>query len=254
LLVFVAFASVVRSYSMKTRIVGSLVAAGAVVVAGTVALAISRSSSPPPSTHYVAMPTRQIEVQKNSFAAAVAPSKKLTLEAPAVNVPVELVIPSIAVKSPLLSVGMTSEAAMSAPEGGANSPDWSDTFWYRGSSVPGAVGTATIAGHIDDRFGNYAVFGRLSQLVVGDRIFIRDTKSGFREQFVVTGSHAYTLAQAKTMPVLDLIYGTGPPKGEPPQPSSDGLAHLSLVTCAGEWVPSLDTHNERLVVSAVRVR
>jgi sortase (surface protein transpeptidase) len=148
---------------------------------------------------------------------------------------------------------MTKLAAMAAPEGGAGSPDWSDTFWYRGSAVPGAVGTATIAGHIDDRFGDYAVFGRLSELVRGDRIYIRNTKTGFREQFVVTTSHAYTIAQATALPVLDLIYGSGPPKGLPAQPSSDGLAHLSLVTCAGQWLPALDTHSERLVVSAVRV-
>jgi hypothetical protein len=176
-----------------------------------------------------------------------------SLEAPAVEVPLALVIPSIAVDSPLLAVGMTAKAAMSAPEGGANSKDWSDSFWYRGSAIPGAIGTATIAGHIDDRFGDYAVFGRLSQLVRGDRIFVRDTKTGVGVQFVVTASHVYTIAQSQTRPVLDLIYGSGPPEGLPAQPSSDGLAHLSLVTCAGQWLAALDTHSERLVVSAVRV-
>ena len=36
-------------------------------------------------------------------------------------------------------------------------------------------------------------------------------------------------------------------------PSKDGLARLSLVTCAGTWESTLGTHNERLVVSAVRI-
>ncbi len=142
---------------------------------------------------------------------------------------------------------------MAAPEGGANSPYWGDAFWYRGSSVPGASGTATIAGHIDDAFGRYAVFGRLSSLVRGDQIIIRNTKSRSVERFVVTSTHAYTLAQSKTLKVLDVIYGSGPPRGLRAQPSTDGRAHLSLVTCAGTWDKGIHTHDERLVVTAVRV-
>jgi Sortase domain len=228
------------------------VGVGAAVTVAVV-LAMTFTSNAGPSTNYVAMTSSKIQVQRHSLDSAVSSSMRRTLEAPAVGVPLDVVIPSIKVNSPLLAVGMTSAAAMSAPEGGAGSPDWSDTFWYRGSAVPGAVGTATIAGHIDDRFGDYAVFGRLSELVPGDRIFIRDTTTGFSEQFAVTSSHAYTIAQARTRPVLNLIYGTGPPKGEPAQPSNDGLAHLSLVTCAGAWLARQDTHSERLVVSAVRV-
>lgn len=238
---------------MKRRMLRIGMAIGAAVAVGAVALVLGLSSTPAVNVTYTPMHAHQIQTAKHTLASAVAASMKLSLQAPAVTVPVELVIPSISVKSPLRAVGMTSADAMSAPEGGANSSDWSDTFWYRGSAVPGAVGTATIAGHIDDRFGDYAVFGRLSSLVAGDRIFIRDTKTGMSERFVVTGSHAYTLAQVMTMPVLDLIYGSGPPRGEPAQPSRDGLAHLSLVTCAGTWLPKLDTHSERLVVSAVRV-
>jgi sortase (surface protein transpeptidase) len=205
----------------------NLIAAAGVVVVVAVVLAMTLTSNSGPSTKYVAMPTSRIQAQRHSLDSAVSTSLHRSLEAPAIGVPLAVVIPSIGVNSPLLAVGMTPAAAMAAPEGGANSPDWSDTF--------------------------YAVFGRLSELVAGDRIFVRDTTTGFSEQFVVTSSHAYTIAQAKTLPVLDLIYGTGPPRGEPAQPSSDGLAHLSLVTCAGEWIARLDTHSERLVVSAVRV-
>jgi sortase (surface protein transpeptidase) len=181
-------------------------------------------------------------------------SSKMSISAPAVAVPLVIEIPSIDVKSPVLAVGMTKAHAMAAPEGGANSPYWADTFWYRGSSVPGAVGTATIAGHIDDAYGRYAVFGRLSSLVRGDRINIGNTKTGLRETFVVTATHMYTLAQTTTRPVLNLMYGSGPPRGLGPLPSRDGRAHLSLITCAGTWDNAVHSHNERLVVSAVRIR
>jgi hypothetical protein len=235
----------------RILVVGAVIA---VLVVGAVVASLALSSKSNVDTNYTPMASGTIATAKHSLDAAVVASMKLSLESPAVNVPIDVIIPAIAVKSPLQAVGMTSAHAMSAPEGGAGSSDWSNTFWYRGSAVPGAVGTATIAGHIDDRFGDYAVFGRLSSLVPGNRIYLRNTKSGVSEEFIVTTTHAYTLAQAATRPVLDLIYGTGPPTGQPAQPSSDGLAHLSLVTCAGTWIPSLDTHNMRLVVSAVRIR
>jgi sortase (surface protein transpeptidase) len=197
--------------------------------------------------------TVTVPVQRTLATPARLTSSTMSLNAPAVAVPLIVEIPAIAVRSHVLAVGMTKAHAMAAPEGGANSANWGDTFWYRGSSVPGASGTATIAGHIDDAFGRYAVFGRLKSLVAGDRIIIRNTRTGSVERFVVTSTHAYTLAQAKTRKVLNLIYGTGPPRGLKAQPSKDGRAHLSLVTCAGTWNTSIHTHDERLVVTAVRV-
>lgn len=197
--------------------------------------------------------TLTVAVKQTLSAPARLTSSKMSLNARAVAVPLIIEIPAIAVRSHVLAVGMTKAHAMAAPEGGANSPNWGDTFWYRGSSVPGASGTATIAGHIDDAFGRYAVFGRLSSLVRGDQIIIRNSKTGSVERFVVTSTHAYTLTQSKTRPVLNLIYGSGPPRGLQPQPSKDGRAHLSLVTCSGTWDTSIHTHNERLVVTAVRV-
>ena len=184
---------------------------------------------------------------------AVLTSSSMSLAAAPVAVPMTVEIPSIGVSSHVLAVGMTAAHAMYAPEGGPNSANWGDTFWYRGSSLPGASGTATIAGHIDDAYGRYAVFGRLSSLVPGNRIIIHYTNSGLTATFQVTATHAYTLAQSTTIPVLDLIYGYGPPHGRQPTRAKDGRAHLSLVTCAGSWDAKLSTHNERLVVSAVRI-
>ena len=197
---------------------------------------------------------RKLNTATASLRPSVAASLKVSLHAAPVTLPLVVEIPSIGVHSPLVAVGMTSAHAMSAPEGNASSPYWGDTFWYRGGAVPGAPGTATIAGHIDDAYGRYAVFGRLSSLVKGDRITIRNTKTGVSDHFKVTAVYEFSLAQAKTIKALDLIYGLGPPQGRAARPSRDGLAHLSLITCAGSWNTSLKTHNERLVVSAVRVK
>jgi sortase (surface protein transpeptidase) len=47
------------------------------------------------------------------------------------------------------------------------------------------------------------------------------------------------------------MYGAGPVAGTWPQPSVDGLAHLTLVTCAGTFTNG--THDHRLVVLATRI-
>ena len=52
-------------------------------------------------------------------------------------------------------------------------------------------------------------------------------------------------------PVLTRIYGAGPVAGTRPRPSTDGLAHLTLITCAGTFRNG--THDHRLVVYATRV-
>ena len=226
------------------------IVATTVIPLGLAPLARPSTRSPAPSTGQFNL----ADVVKRTFTTPpTLVSPRLSLRAPPVSVPVIVEIPKIHVRSHLLAVGMTRGGAMDAPEGGANSHYWADTFWYRGGSVPGAVGTATFAGHIDDAFGRYAVFGHLASLVRGDRILVHYTKSGITVKFRVTVVHTYTLAQANSRNVLNLIYGLGPPRGLKAQRSPDGLAHLSLVTCAGSWDTNLATHNERLVVSAVRV-
>jgi len=130
-------------------------------------------------------------------------------------------------------------------------PVWQDAFWYRGSAVPGALSTALIAGHIDDPLGRYAVFGHIDRLRQGELIVVHDTRSGLDVRFSVTNSKTYSLAQTADPSVLAQIYGTGPVAGTGPVPSVDGLAHLTLITCAGTFRNG--THDHRLVVYATRI-
>jgi sortase A len=157
------------------------------------------------------------------------------------------------VKAPVLAVGITTANVMAAPEGNAADPVWQEAFWYRGGAIPGAVGTATIAGHVDDSLGRLAVFGRLKELRAGDVIVVHDQRNGLAVIFSVTETETYTLAQAADPAVLTRLYGDGPVRGVGPQPTADGLAHLTLVTCAGTFDASEGTHDHRLVVYATRV-
>jgi hypothetical protein len=175
----------------------------------------------------------------------------LPLRAGPVAVPLELQMPSLRVAAPMVGVGMSDEDVMDAPMGPAQDPVWQQAFWYRGSAVPGQLSTALIAGHVDDPLGRPAAFARIGDLRPGDPIVVHDTRSGLDVRFAVTGSETYTLDQTTETPVLTDIYGAGPVAGTSPQPSSDGLSHLTLITCAGTFRNG--THDHRLVVYATRV-
>lgn len=183
-------------------------------------------------------------------AALVADGTALT-DGP-VPVPLELSVPTLGLRSPVLGVGMTDEAAMDAPTGPPGDPVWQQTFWYRGSAVPGAASTALLAGHVGSAGGRPGVFAHLEELRVGDPVEVLDTRTGLVVRFVVDEVVSYSLAEAARPDVLARIYGTGPIAGVPPQPSADGAAHLTLITCAGTYRG--DTHDRRLVVYATRVR
>ena len=110
-----------------------------------------------------------------------------------------------------------------------------------------------IAGHIDGPRGTAGVFGDIDKLRAGDLIILHDPRSGLDVRFAVTGSTSFTLAQTTEPGVLKQIYGVGPVAGTTPQRSKDGLAHLTLITCAGTFQTGLGTHDHRLAVFATRV-
>ncbi len=166
-------------------------------------------------------------------------------------VPLELQLPSLEVVAPVVGVGITPTNVMDAPMGPAGDPVWQHAFWYRGSAVPGALSTALIAGHVGGPQGSPAVFADLDRLRPGDPIVVRDTRSAADVRFAVTESKTYSLDEAAEPAVLTRIYGAGPVTATWPQPSADGLAHLTLITCTGTFRNG--THDHRLVVYATRI-
>ena len=176
----------------------------------------------------------------------------LDLDAAPVNVPLELRIPSLQISAPVVGVGITSKNVMDAPQGLADDPVWQTAFWYRGSGIPGESGTATIAGHVDGIHGRPALFAHLKDLGLGDLVIVHDTRSDLDIRFIVTEVVTYSVQQANDPAVLARIYGSGPVAGEKPEPASDGLSHLTLITCSGDFVNG--SYDHRLVVYAQRVQ
>ncbi len=175
----------------------------------------------------------------------------LDLRAGPVDVPIEIEIPSMGIRTSVLGVGINSDNVMDAPMGKADDPVWQKAFWYRGSAVPGEFSTALIAGHVSAPQGRSGIFSQLESLTPGDMILIHDTRNKSVIKFSVVESITYTLDEMAQSAVLTKLYGAGPVVGQWSQPSEDGLAHLNLITCAGTFVQG--THDHRLVVYATRV-
>jgi Sortase domain len=175
----------------------------------------------------------------------------LGLHAGPTPVPLDLTLPSLQVSGAMLGVGLTAGDAMDAPQGPLGDPVWQQAFWYRGGSIPGDVGTATVAGHVDDVRGRPALFAHLGDLHPGDPVVVHDTRSGTDVRFAVDQVATYSVQQASQPAILASIYGAGPVAGTGPQPAPDGLAHLTLVTCAGDFVHGAYDH--RVVVYTRRV-
>jgi len=231
---------------------GAMATASAVIVLSTaIADGPPATVTPPTVTTTAPAPERPSQPAPSLPVPAALVDAGLGLREGPTPVPLELRIPSIAVGAPVLGVGMTPTNVMDAPMGSPHDPVWNQAFWYRGSAIPGAPSTALLAGHVDDPLGQSAVFGRLDEMQAGDEIVVRDTRSGLEVRFAVTEPVTYTLAQASDPTVLNRIYGSGPVAAKWPQPSSDGLAHLTLITCAGTFRG--ETHDHRLVVYATRV-
>lgn len=100
---------------------------------------------------------------KRAVAAVVPaePPKTLSLSR---SEPVRLQIPSIAIDTQLVPVGLQPSGAIAMP-----GPDMAG--WYDQSPTPGEIGPSVIVGHVD-KIGGIAVFWRLRELAPGDTFSI----------------------------------------------------------------------------------
>jgi sortase (surface protein transpeptidase) len=141
------------------------------------------------------------------------------------SIPVRLSIPSIGVDAPVELVGKALSGAMAVPR------SYSSVGWYKHGAIPGHVGNAVIAGHVDTGFGRPAVFKELGRLSVGDEINIIDAAHA-TSTFVVSAIERYPYDAAPR----ERIFGTSD------QP------RLNLITCDGAWDAERKIYSDRLVI------
>ncbi len=145
----------------------------------------------------------------------------------AAEYPLRLLIPSIKVDANIQRVGITKSGNMAPPS------NFTDAGWYKLGTIPGQVGSAVIAGHVDNALSLPGVFSRLQDVRVGDSVYI-DTEGGERLRFKVTDATVYNYKDVPT----DMIF------------NQTGKARIRLITCGGTWVQSDKSYDERLVVTA----
>lgn len=146
-------------------------------------------------------------------------------ETDVIGFPVHLKIPTISVNAVVEYVGLTPLGAMDTPNGSAN------VAWFNLGPRPGEVGSAVVDGHSGYKNNRPAVFDNLHKLKKGDKIHIEDGKGAII-----------------TFVVRKLVSYDRKVEGSEIFTSDDGLSHLNLITCAGDWNAIDKTHASRLVV------
>lgn len=141
------------------------------------------------------------------------------------GLPIRLKISRIDVDAVVKYVGITSQGAMDVPK----SPV--DVAWFNLGPRPGEMGSAVISGHYGWKNNMPAVFDDLYKLQKGDKLYIEDEK-GVTATFVVRELRRYS--DDEEAPSVFR--------------SSDGKAHLNLITCEGVWNKTKKSYSNRLVV------
>ncbi len=134
-------------------------------------------------------------------------------------------IPALGIDTTIESVGLTSTGAMDSPVG----PD--TVGWFKFGTSPGEIGNAVIDGHSGWKNNRPAVFDTLYKIKKGDKIYTTDEK-GILTTFIVRAFHSFDPNEDASSVFI----------------STDGIAHLNLITCSGVWNPITKSHSTRLVV------
>lgn len=168
--------------------------------------------------------------------ASIVPVPNQTAEAPGglsaarpPALPVELTIPVLGVRAPMVHLGLEQDRSLQVPS------SVTVAGWYTGSPRPGAVGSSVIAGHVDSLSGP-GVFYRLGRLRPGDRVYV-SRADGTMAVFGVTKVLTYP---KDAFPTAD-VYGPAP---DP---------ELRLITCGGTFDPATGHYLSNVVAYAALV-
>jgi hypothetical protein len=138
--------------------------------------------------------------------------------------PARLVIPEMGLDAPILGLDPAPDGSMQAPVVPSPAdPIYGSVYWWDVGAMPGQVGNAVMAGHINRPNGAPASFGNLDVLVPGDQVEVI-TARGYVLTFVVTAKDAPSVyTRAANDPTIERIFG---PAVTP---------NLNLLTCWGQW-------------------
>jgi sortase (surface protein transpeptidase) len=99
--------------------------------------------------------------------------------------------------------------------------------------VPGAPGSAVIAGHVDDRSQGLGALAPLRAAAPGDEVLVTDAAGATSRWRVVSRE----LITKQALPLDELFRRDGPPR-------------LTLITCGGPFLPEYGSYRDNVVVVA----
>ena len=142
------------------------------------------------------------------------------------GLPTRLKIKAIGIDTTLETLRLGSGGALTPPK------NFAKAGFYADGALPGDVGPAIIAGHVDSKRGP-AVFYKLREMQAGDKVQV--VRGGRTLTFTVTSVVWYPKTKFPTAEV----YGPTPDR------------QLRLITCGGVFDHSLRSYKDNLVVYAV---
>lgn len=140
--------------------------------------------------------------------------------------PVRLLVPDIGVDTDLMELGLQADGSLEVPQTGF------PAGWFTGAPMPGAIGPAVMAGHVDWA-GEPGVFYDLRELEPADLITIARA-DGSSVVFAVTSVEQFAKDEFPT----DAVYGDLDHPG------------LRLITCGGSFDPAERSYSDNIVVFA----
>jgi hypothetical protein len=173
-------------------------------------------------------PTGAAGVPTTGVGTPATPTPPAATATPAARiVPRRVRIPSIGVDTTLERLRVDGKGVLQPPR----DPDLAG--WFSGSAVPGELGPAVIAGHVDSTSGP-AVFARLSRIELGDAVDVRRS-DGRTVRFHVVDLQRFHRSDFPA----DAVYGPTPDRT------------LRLITCDGPYRHDGSGYRDNLVVTAV---
>jgi sortase (surface protein transpeptidase) len=198
--------------SARGVLTASLVSLGLCVGVVMVADSLHTPTPPPQPTAAQGFPKAVSPAQAAMAAPAFDAGKFQPMDTPPIlgpATPTRVRIPAITVNAPLMSLALDSTGRLAAPP----EQDRNLAGWYGDGASPGEIGTAVIAGHVDNNQGP-AVFYGLGALKPGAEVDV-DRADGVTAVFTVDAVQAY---DARSFP-NDKVYG------------DSARAELRVITC-----------------------
>ncbi len=147
--------------------------------------------------------------------------------APEVVAPVRIAVPARGLDVPVEPVGTRPDGQMAIPD------DVDRAGWYRFGPVPGAPGSAVVAGHVDDVEQGLGAMAALRATEPGDEVVVTDGAGTVTRWRVVSRESL----PKQALPLDALFRRDGPPL-------------LTLVTCGGPFLPEVGGYRDNVVVVA----